>query len=87
VSELANEFKGEAGTIYIEQARPGDNHRYEVWFETFCILGEGDSELEALNDAWRHTGNIMALIAEARLKVAATAEAGKQPDTGTNDIS
>ena len=47
----SREFKGEAGCIYIEVAQPGDNHRYEVWFETFCILGEGNSEIEALGDA------------------------------------
>ena len=69
MSKSSKEFHGDAGTIYIEQAQPGDNHRYEVWFETFCILGEGDSELTALNEAWRHTGNILALIAEARLTI------------------
>lgn len=69
MTKSSKEFHGDAGAIYIEQAQPGDNHRYEVWFETFCILGEGNSELEALNDAWRHTGNILALITEARLRL------------------
>lgn len=40
-----------------------------MWFESFCILGLGHTELEALDDAWRHTGNIMVLVSEARIKV------------------
>jgi len=67
-----SEFKGKAGWIYIEKAHDvdeGDN-QFEVWFEDFCILGLGKTELDALNDAWSHTGDIMVLISEARLKVA-----------------
>jgi hypothetical protein len=69
----SREFKGEAGRIYVEESQPGDDHRYEVRFETLCILGEGNSEIEALQDAWRHTGNIMVLISEALLSVAISA--------------
>jgi hypothetical protein len=91
VSKSISGFKGAAGTIYIERAEDAGegDRKIEVWFEDFCILGLGHTELEALNDAWSHTGDIMALIADARLKViAGTANAEvKQQPTGTDDIS
>jgi hypothetical protein len=68
VIKSISEFKGEAGCIYVEKAQPGDDHRYEVWFETFCILGEGNSEIEALLNAARHTRNIDHLVTEAIAK-------------------
>ena len=71
-----SEFRGKAGRIFIEQADTEvDSHRFEVWFEDFCILGMGNSELEALNNAWTHTGNIMALIAAARIQLINAAHA------------
>jgi len=65
------EFQGKAGRIFIEKAGYDDRKAYEVWFEDLCILGDGDSELDALNEAWRHTGDILALISEATLSVSA----------------
>jgi hypothetical protein len=83
VSKTINEFKGKAGTIYIERADPNEidenGREIEVWVENFSIIGLGHTELEALNDAWTHVGDMMALIAEARLKVieaAATTASG-----------
>jgi hypothetical protein len=74
-----SEFKGKAGTIYVNASRDGNNERvngdFEVWFEDFCILGQGKSEIEALDDAWRHTGDIMALIADARIQMTSTENA------------
>jgi hypothetical protein len=68
------EFTGKAGNIYIQKCRnPKDDHLYEVWFEDFCIMGNGDSELEALRDASRYTGDILALISEAILSVGPSA--------------
>jgi hypothetical protein len=74
-----SEFKGRAGTIYIEKSDVLSNvdlkpvrAEYEVWFEDFCILGTGDTEVKALDDAWRHTGDIMALIADARIQTASS---------------
>jgi hypothetical protein len=73
MTKSIREFTGRAGNIEIRKADDGNDRPYEVWFEDFCILGDGDSALEALHDAWRHTGDIMALISEATLSVAAGA--------------
>jgi len=67
VNRTIREFEGKAGNICI--TRESDICPFEVWFEDFCILGDGNSELEALNNAWSYTGDIMALISEARLKI------------------
>lgn len=73
-----SEYRGKAGRIYVEQSETEvDSHRYEVWFEDFCILGMGNSELEALEDAARHTQNIGTLIGHAI----------KEQSSGSNDIS
>jgi hypothetical protein len=76
VSKSISEFKGEPGCIYVEEAQPGDGHRYEVWFETFCILGEGNSEIEALRDAARYTKNIHHLITGAIAKTECVSSVG-----------
>lgn len=65
-----SEYKGKAGTIYVEQ-RPKqseDDKPYEVWFEDFCIIGNGDSELEALEDAVQHALDIAELANDAITK-------------------
>lgn len=61
---MAREFKGETGTIYVQYSE-GDYKPYNVWFEDFVILGDGDSEIEALRDARAHTANIGKLITDA----------------------
>lgn len=64
------EFRGKAGVIYVEQ-RPKqseDDKPYEVWFEDFCILGNGDSDIEALQDARQHAEDIVSLISDAIIK-------------------
>lgn len=81
-----SEFKGNAGTIYtsspsytIESTSPV---RWEVWFEDFCIIGQGGTELEALRDAERITSGMNALVkkavteTEARSAVSTTAGTG-----------
>jgi hypothetical protein len=78
VTKSISEFSGEAGTVYIRQAGEGNDRPYEVWFEDFCILGDGDSRLEALRDAQRHTRDILALIVEAEMKITEGATAGAQ---------
>lgn len=66
-----SEFKGEAGTIYIERSKDSDEKPFEVWFEDFCILGCGDTDLEALYGAAQHVRDISALIGEAIVKIGA----------------
>jgi len=75
MSESVSEFTGKAGNIYVEKEPDRNDHPYVVWFEDLVILGHGNSELEALNDAWSHTGDIMVLISEARIKTIATTQA------------
>ena len=72
-----SEFTGKAGTIYIEKAYYDDRKPYEVWLEDFCILGDGASEQEALQEAARHTADISDLIKEAIAKVAIGVGAGE----------
>lgn len=63
-----SEFSGEAGTIYVQKSKAPDYHPYVVWFEDLCILGDGDSEIEALQDAGQHTIDILDLIVQAMKK-------------------
>ena len=81
MSETLHEFKGKAGRIYIQRADDSEmdegGRRMEVWFEDFCILRLGHTEVEALDDAWSHTGDIMALISEARLKLSDATPSGE----------
>lgn len=64
------EYTGKAGHIYIEKSGERPNDGYEVWFEDFCILGAGASELEALQNAIRHTLQIAKLVTEAAIDAA-----------------
>lgn len=66
-------FKGKAGTIYIESSDDGDT---DVWFEDFCIIGQGKSEREALEDAVRHVENIGTLVSTAIVELGAAAASG-----------
>lgn len=65
MSKTISEFSGKAGNIYIEEVDDDDDRPYQVWFEDFCIIGKGDTELEALNDAVAHVGDISRLVSEA----------------------
>lgn len=60
-----SEFSGEAGTIYVSKSKDSDEKPWEVWFEDFCILGTGDSEIEALQDAKRQAESITQLVSNA----------------------
>lgn len=64
-----SEYKGEAGTIYTEYADSTDGYRWEAWFEDFHIIGTGDSERSALEDAVRFTEQLGTLTKEALAKV------------------
>lgn len=77
VTKPISEFKGKAGRIYVEKADDVDERHYEVSFEDLCILGTGNSELEALEDAVRHVADISTLVSEAIVSVSIAAhEAG-----------
>lgn len=73
-----SEFSGKAGTVYIEKVKASDRE-YEVWFEDFCILGTGNTEIEALQHAKRHAEDIVRLVGNAIVEIlspeAANAEA------------
>lgn len=58
------EFIGDPGSIYTER-NPDDDKPWNVWFEDFCILGDGNTESEALEAALRQTNDIATLINEA----------------------
>lgn len=58
-----SEYKGEIGTIYVEVVDGGE--RREVWFEDFCILGAGSSEIEALQAAAEYVADLASLVAGA----------------------
>lgn len=60
-----SEFSGDAGTIYVTEAEHVDNHRYDVWFEEFHIIGQGNSEIEALRDAAVYAKELLELITSA----------------------
>lgn len=62
---MAKEFKGEAGTIYLETSPDGDETPWRVWFEDFCIIGQGRTRIEALQDAASHLAGIGLLVAQA----------------------
>lgn len=64
-----SEFSGDAGTIYIEKSKDADDRKYEVWYEDFCILGIGNSEIEALRDAKRHAEHITQLVSSAIVEI------------------
>lgn len=61
-------FRGEAGYLYTEPPDDTDSE-WNVWFEDFVILGSGNSELEALEDAVRHVENIRVLVSDATVRV------------------
>lgn len=67
------EFSGEAGTIYIQEPADTDDWRFEVWFEDLHMLGKGDSELEALQDAALNTAQTQMLLVKAMSEVTAVA--------------
>lgn len=55
-------IRGKAGSIYIESSDDGE---CDVWFEDFCIIGQGKSRVEALQDAARHLVDIGELVKTA----------------------
>lgn len=55
---LKRQFNGEVGTISIAKK----DGQYEVWFEDFNIMGQGDSEVEALQEAALHAAQLSLLI-------------------------
>lgn len=78
------EFSGDAGTIYIEQ-RPKqseDDKPYEVWFEDFCILGNGDSDIEALQNAKQHVEQMTRLVSDAIVSILTTAPEAHEASAG-----
>jgi hypothetical protein len=72
VSKSIGEFKGKAGTIYVEKAGYDDSEPYEVWFEDFCIIGTGDSQIAALNDAARHLADMAEIVSDALRQMSPT---------------
>lgn len=68
----SSEFKGKAGTIYVEKGGHDDREPYEVWFEDFCIIGTGHSEIVALNDTLRHVADMAELVADALRQMSST---------------
>jgi hypothetical protein len=62
-----SEYKGKAGTIYLQRSGSASENdpAYEVWFEDFCIIGAGETELGALKDAVMHVADIGNLVASA----------------------
>lgn len=71
-----SEFSSQVGTIYISEADNVDEQRWEVWYEDLCILGVGNSEIEALNDAVGHVADIAHLVNMAIISTAVSAVAG-----------
>lgn len=63
-----SKFKGDVGTIYTQETDDADK-RWQVWFEDFNIIGLGNTELEALRDAERVTGEMNALVKQAIAEV------------------
>lgn len=60
-----SEFTGEVGTIYTNKSDSCDLGRWEAWFEDFNIIGQGNTELEALHDAERMTLGMNTLVKQA----------------------
>lgn len=79
-----SEFSGKAGTIYVEKSKyvADGESRWEVWFEDFCILGAGNTELEALLDAQRMTLEMGELVGHA---IAETRETATVSSAGAGD--
>ena len=82
MSKTISEFKGEAGTIYIERIdvisktdQRVVRSEYEVWFENLSIIGKGNTELQALQDAALCAAQISLLVATAISKVSDTTPA------------
>lgn len=74
-----SEFKGKAGTIYVQQTTDENSLNekpFEVWFEDFYILGTGRSDIEALQDAKRHADDIVRLISDAVIRTLCEDDAG-----------
>lgn len=63
MSKPVRQIQGEAGILYVEY----DQHvpEYYVWFEDFHIIGQGPSEIEALQDAERMTIKMTELVRSA----------------------
>ena len=83
-----SEFKGAAGTIYINDKPNSADAMYDVWFEDFCILGQGRTKIDALRDAARQVAQMATLIAEAVVITSADEETERQETSdGSTDIS
>jgi hypothetical protein len=69
-----SEYSGKAGTIYVNVSRNNTpvNRCFEVWYEDFCELGSGATEVEALHNAFANTADILILISEATIKASET---------------
>jgi hypothetical protein len=63
VNKTILELHGDAGNVYI--TRDSDMDPFEVWFEDFCILGQGSSQLAALQDAALHVAQLALLLTVA----------------------
>lgn len=63
-----SKFKGDVGTIYTEETEDSDK-RWQAWYEDFNIIGLGNTELEALRDAERVTGEMNQLCKNAILEL------------------
>jgi hypothetical protein len=57
-----SKYKSDVGTIYVTETKGADDP-WDVWFEDFHIIGQGKSEIEALQDAARYTAGLSLLIA------------------------
>ena len=70
MSKTIRKYSGKTETIYIQYADEDEvdegGPRFEVWLDR-KILGLGHTELEALQVAWRNTGDILLLISEATI--------------------
>jgi len=64
VTKSIGEFSSDAGTLYLEYEEHEDEP-FQVWFEDFCILGQGATKVEAFRSAARQTAQIANLIAES----------------------
>lgn len=64
-----SEFRGDVGTIYTNKSDTSDLGRWEAWFEDFNIIGQGNTELEAMHDAARMTLGMHVLVISAITKL------------------
>jgi hypothetical protein len=60
MTKTIRQLRGDVGNVFI--TRDSDIDPFEVWFEDFHILGKGNSELEALQDAALHTAQLLLLL-------------------------